>query len=273
MIYIHQLNPTAFNLGGYLDVRWYGLMYIVGFAIAWLMGKQSLRENQLITISTFSDLLNLSGLAVLVGGRLGYVLIYKWEAFIADPWLLFQIREGGMSFHGALITGILMCIHFSKNKGIGFFKLTDFIAPLIPPGLFFGRLGNFINAELYGKPTLQDWGVIFPNVDQKLRHPSQLYEMLGEGLLLGLILSLLKYRGSKNRRPGYLTSHFIMHYGWIRFFLEFFREPDWDIGYLSTSLTMGQHLSLLMILATATTYYISTQYSKKTTLKTAHIGS
>lgn len=245
MIYHHNLNPVAFTSLGYFDVHWYGIMYVIGFLLAWQLGKQKIKSTRYMCEKTLIDTISSIAFGLLIGGRLGYCLIYKTSMFFNNPLILFKVREGGMAFHGALIGGLLALKWQTRKLGLTTVEIMDFFAPLIPPGLLFGRLGNFINGELWGRATNQSWGVIFPMADQQPRHPSQLYEMVGEGLILW---SILYYLSRKKTHPGFLSQAFLISYGLIRFLIEFYREPDYDMGYLShTNLTMGQLLCFVMI--------------------------
>ncbi|MEC8461411.1 MAG: prolipoprotein diacylglyceryl transferase [Pseudomonadota bacterium] len=247
MVFTHHINPVAFTIFGYIQIRWYGLAYLAGFICAWLLGKSRLKEAGL-NKDQFVDLLSQVAFGLLIGGRLGYMILYKTQHTINHPLSVLQIWEGGMSFHGGIIGGMVALLLYCRKHNLSTYKLMDFIGPLIPPGLFFGRLGNFINGELWGRPTGHDWGVIFPMVDQQPRHPSQLYEMIGEGMLLFWLMSHHQSKAQSNPHTTNAGIVFCYHYAWIRFLIEFMREPDYDIGYLgSFSLTMGQILSLAML--------------------------
>lgn len=242
-----EIDPIIFQIGP-LAVRWYGLMYLCGFAVFWYLGvRRARRGNSFIRPEQVSDFLFYAVLGVIVGGRIGSVLFYNFEHFLDDPLYLFKIWHGGMSFHGGLI-GVLTVIWLYQRKyQWGFFTLADFIAPLVPPGLGFGRIGNFINGELWGRETDSAWGMIFPHVDQLTRHPSQLYQAFLEGLIMFVILWIYS---SKPRATGAVSGWFLILYGVFRFVLEFAREPDEHIGYIAFNwLTMGQLLSLPMVLA------------------------
>lgn len=247
MIWEHSINPLALNLG-VIQIHWYGIMYLIGFASAWWLGSRRARvpgsgwnEQQV------SDLIFWGALAVIVGGRAGYVLFYHFDYFLQDPLWLFAIWEGGMSFHGGFL-GVLAAIAlFARRYRKSFLELGDFVAPLIPIGLGAGRLGNFIGGELWGRATDQSWGVIFPAAaDGLARHPSQLYQMLLEGVLLFLLLWIYS---SRPRPVGAVSAAFLLGYGACRVVVELFREPDAHLGYLSLGLTMGQWLTLPMLLA------------------------
>tara|TARA_B100000989_G_C19527794_1_gene467878 strand:+ start:1016 stop:1813 length:798 start_codon:yes stop_codon:yes gene_type:complete len=254
MIVLPEIDPFVFKIADNVGLRWYGLMYLLGFMMAWYIGKRRLAEIS-IDNQRFLDLISTIAMGIIVGGRVGYVLLYTSIQWLSEPWLFFMIWKGGMSFHGALVGGLISLIGFAVGHGIEMAKLVDFVAPLVPPGLMMGRLGNFINAELLGRVTDVPWAVVFPNSDLLPRHPSQLYEMLGEGCLLYILL--LWHRRSKERRPGVLGFWFLCHYAWIRFILEFFREPDVGVGFVvGNVLSMGQVLSLLMLLLSFSWLYM-----------------
>ena len=242
-----QFDPIIFQLGP-LAVRWYGLMYLIGFAIFWILGtRRAKKTNSFILPEQVGDYLFYAVIGVIVGGRIGSVLFYNFHHFFQDPIYLLRIWEGGMSFHGGLI-GVLIATWLYQHKyHWGFFRLADFIAPLVPPGLGFGRIGNFINGELWGRATDVSWGMIFPQVDQLARHPSQLYQAALEGLVMFVVLWVYS---SKPRATGAVSGWFLILYGIFRFIVEFTRQPDEHLGFIAFNwLTMGQFLSLPMILA------------------------
>jgi len=241
-----QFDPVALQLGP-LSVHWYGLMYLLAFAMAWALGRYRIRQQRLtLTQRAFEDLLFYGILGVVVGGRLGYALFYQPATLLARPWELLYLWQGGMSFHGGLI-GVLTVLWLTAGKnGTRFLALGDALAPLIPLGLAAGRLGNFINGELWGRPTDLPWGMVFPQAgDAIARHPSQLYEMGLEGLVLFALL----WGFSRRARPtGQISALFLIGYGVLRFLVEYTREPDSFLGVLSGGMTMGQWLCLPMIL-------------------------
>jgi phosphatidylglycerol:prolipoprotein diacylglycerol transferase len=237
-----QFDPVAIQIGP-VAVRWYGLMYLVGFVGGLLLGRVRAKRVGW-SYRDLDDLLFYCVLGTILGGRLGYVLFYKLGEYLYDPVRIFYLWEGGMSFHGGFLGVIAALAWFAYRKGRHWFEVTDFIAPLVPIGLGAGRLGNFINAELWGRPTNAPWAVIFPSVDHQPRHPSQLYEFGLEGIALFLILWLF----SRKPRPmGAVSGVFLLGYGVFRFLVEFTREPDSFLGFLALGLTMGQWLSLPMI--------------------------
>lgn len=244
-----QFDPVALQLGP-LAIHWYGLMYLAGFmTFLWLGRKRIATLNDpKINAKLLDDLLFYGVLGVILGGRLGYVLFYKAGYYFAHPMEVFAVWQGGMSFHGGFLGVLVAMAWFARKHKLHWLQLTDFIAPMVPPGLAFGRLGNFINGELWGRPTDVPWAMIFPKVDNLPRHPSQLYEFALEGLLLFTVLWLY----ARKRRPvGAVSGLFLIGYGSLRFLVEFTREPDDFLGLLSLGMSMGQWLSLPMVIAGA----------------------
>jgi len=242
VIEFSAIDPVAVQIGP-LAVRWYGLMYLVGFGAAWWLGQRRARQpGSPVTPAQVDDLIFYGALGVILGGRLGYMLFYGREQVAADPLSVIRIWEGGMSFHGGLLGVLVAMALWGRHLGITFFRLMDFVAPLVPIGLGTGRIGNFINGELWGKPTDVPWAVI---VDGTPRHPSQLYEAGLEGVLLFAVLWVFSARP----RPVMAVSGlFLLVYGLSRFAVEFVRLPDAHIGYLAGGwFTMGQLLSTPMI--------------------------
>ncbi|ENC6422383.1 prolipoprotein diacylglyceryl transferase [Aeromonas veronii] len=243
-----QIDPVAFSLGP-LSVRWYGLMYLFGFAFAmWLAGRRADAPNSGWTRNEVSDLLFYGFLGVILGGRVGYVLFYNFDLFLADPTYLFKIWTGGMSFHGGLIGVITAMIWFAHKTKRHFFTVADFVAPLIPFGLGVGRIGNFLNGELWGRVTDVPWAIIFPEAGPEPRHPSQLYQFALEGVVLFIILNLF---WRKNPPRGAISGMFLLFYGLFRFLVEFVRQPDSQLGLYFQEISMGQILSTPMIIAGA----------------------
>lgn len=242
MITYPNIDPVAIQLGP-LAIRWYGLMYILAFGVAWwLARRRAAQPGSGWTAEQVDDLIFYGALGVIAGGRLGSILFYNFDAWLRDPVMLLRIWEGGMSFHGGLL-GVLVAMWFYGRKlGRGFFAMTDFVAPIVPLGLAFGRLGNFINGELWGKPTDAPWAFI---VDGVARHPSQLYQAALEGVALFLLLWF--YSATRPPRMA-VSGAFALGYGCFRFAVEFVRLPDAHLGYLAFGwLTMGQLLSLPLI--------------------------
>jgi len=238
---IPEIDPIAIQLGP-IAIRWYGLTWLSAFITIYLLiqrYQKDLNENQV------SDLMFYSLIGAILGGRAGYVFFYSLDQFFNNPLSLFFIWEGGLSFHGGLLGVLIACLWLSKQWRVGFFWLMDRVAPYVPPGLGFVRLGNFLNSELLGRPTELGLGVIFPSDPLGLtRHPSQLYQAFGEGILLFIYMLFV------SRKPKPLmnvSGHFLIGYGLIRFITEFFRTPDQHIGFVFEFLTRGQLLCLPMI--------------------------
>lgn len=240
-----NINPVAIDLG-VIQIHWYGLMYLIGFAIAWALARLRATSKGFYKAQV-EDLLFYSALGVIIGGRLGYALFYDLAANLDNPTNVLKIWQGGMSFHGGLLGVLLAMWLFTRKSGKSFFEITDFIAPMVPLGLLFGRIGNFINGELWGKVSEVPWAMVFPGAGALPRHPSQLYQGLMEGLLLFI---LLWWFSSKPRPRAAVSGLFLAGYGAFRFMVEFVRVPDPQYGYLAFDwLTMGQVLCLPMILA------------------------
>jgi len=256
-----NFNPVALELWG-LNVQWYGLMYVLGFTgvyLAWSyrLKYQSNAVNAKWTPDLASDLLFYGALGAVLGGRLGYVVFYKPTEYLAEPLTVITgIRDGGMSFHGGLLGVIVAIWLFSRKSKIHMLDIGDFVAPVAPIGLFFGRIGNFINQELWGKPTDLPWGVVFTTADEQARHPSMLYEAALEGLLLFVTLWLV----SRVRRPvGVLSGLFLIGYAISRMLVEMVRVPDQHLDYLLFDwVTMGHVLSLPMLVLGAALVVYST---------------
>lgn len=246
MIPYPNIDPVAISIGP-LSIHWYGLMYLVGFAGAYfLMNYRASKPNSGWNKEEVSDLLFYSAMGVILGGRFGYVLFYNFDKFLDDPLWLFAVWEGGMSFHGGLL-GVLAAVYFfGRRYGKSFYTITDFGAPVVPIGLMTGRLGNFIGGELWGRVSDVPWAMVFPKGGPLARHPSQLYEMALEGIVLFIILWLY----SRKPRPAMAVSGlFLIGYGTFRFLVEFVREPDSHIGFdILGWMTRGQLLCVPMIL-------------------------
>ncbi|CAN5686516.1 prolipoprotein diacylglyceryl transferase [soil metagenome] len=278
MTYLHQIDPIALRIPAFElfgrtfepAIHWYGVMYLLAFLAAWLLGRSRIRAGRLpgVDVNGFGDLMFYGMLGVVLGGRIGYVLFYAFGDFLGDPLMLVRVWDGGMSFHGGLLGVMVAAWWWARAQHLHFFDVTDFIVPWAAPGLGFGRIGNWIGGELWGRPTGEPWGVVFaralPSELQQLdgatlrerfdaglldlyaRHPSQLYQAFLEGLLLFAVLWLY----SRKPRPRYAVSGlFALLYGLFRFAVEFVREPDPQLGYLAFGwLTMGQVLSTPLVL-------------------------
>jgi phosphatidylglycerol:prolipoprotein diacylglycerol transferase len=250
-----QFDPVALQLGP-LAIHWYGLMYLAGFmTFLWLGRKRiAVLGHPWIDRKLLDDLLFYGVLGVILGGRLGYVLFYKASYYFAHPLEILAVWQGGMSFHGGFLGVLVAMAWIARKHDLRWLQLTDFIAPLVPPGLAFGRLGNFINGELWGRPADVPWAMVFPNADGLPRHPSQLYQFALEGVLL---FALLWLYARKPRPAGAVSGLFLIGYGGFRFLAEFTREPDDFLGLLSFGLSMGQWLSLPMVVAGVTLMVVS----------------
>ena len=245
MLMYPEIDPVAIQLGP-LSVRWYGIMYLIGFASGyWLLSRRARKPNSGWTTEQVSDLIFYGALGVILGGRIGYVLFYNFSAFLGDPLLLFKVWNGGMSFHGGFLGVMLAMWLFARKNQKNLWDILDFGAPMVPIGLGAGRIGNFIGGELVGRVTDVPWGMVFPHVDNLPRHPSQLYQAALEGVALFCILWFF----SAKPRPRYAVSAlFAFFYGLFRFSVEMVRQPDEHIGFVALNwLTMGQILSLPMM--------------------------
>jgi len=242
-----QFDPVALHLGP-LAIRWYGLMYLLAFGLFLLLGRQRIKTGPQPgwTVRELDDLLFYGVLGVVLGGRLGYVLFYQPAHFLAHPLEIFSVWQGGMAFHGGFLGVFVAMGLFARKTGRSWLAVTDFVVPLVPLGLAAGRIGNFINGELWGRPSDMPWAVVFPQIDSIPRHPSQLYQFALEGLALFALLWLF----SRRPRPtGAVSGLFLIGYGGFRFLVEYTREPDSFLGLLALNLSMGQWLSLPMIVA------------------------
>ena len=241
-----SIDPVAFSIAGFA-IHWYGLLWLAGCLqfpiIAHIYGKRLLGVVQVRNVT--EELMFSCVLGALLGGRIGYVLFYGWERFLADPLWALRLWEGGMSFHGGLVGVILGIVWVARTTQIDILRIGDLVALGSPWALVFVRFGNFINGELWGKPTDLPWGVVFRGANGVARHPSQLYEMIGEGVILFIALAWLARVG---RQPGLVAAVFLVSYAVIRFSLEFIREPDAHLGYLALGLTTGQWLSIPMFI-------------------------
>jgi len=246
MLTYPDISPVAISLGP-VAIHWYGLMYLIGFIAVWWLGSVRARKpDSGWKAEEISDLLFYGALGVILGGRIGYVIFYNFSMFLDDPLMLLRIWQGGMSFHGGMLGVFVAMGLFGYKTGRSFFQVTDFMAPFVPIGLGAGRIGNFINGELWGRPTDLPWGMVFPFVDNRPRHPSMLYEALLEGLVLFVILWLYSSRPRPFRA---VSGMFMLFYGVFRFAVEFVRVPDAHLGFIALDwVTMGHLLSFPMIL-------------------------
>lgn len=240
-----HIDPVFLSIGP-LQFRWYGLMYILGFLATYLILRSETRRKQLpLSPDDVADLVFFGAMGVVLGGRLGYILFYKLDFYLSHPLQVFAIWQGGMSFHGGFLGVVLAFVLYARRKKIAFYTLIDMVAQCAPVGLGLGRIGNFINGELYGRQTEVPWAIIFPGGGGVPRHPSQLYEALLEGVLLFAIVRLTALRTTTVGVPAWT---FCAGYGLFRFIVEFFRQPDDNLGFLLGGFSMGQLLSLPMFL-------------------------
>ncbi|WP_290775457.1 prolipoprotein diacylglyceryl transferase [Hoeflea sp.] len=249
-----DIDPVIFAIGP-VQVRWYGLAYVIGIMLGWRYARKLVENKNLwpaagprMTALDIDDFLLWATVGIVAGGRIGYILFYDFAAVAANPLRALEIWNGGMSFHGGLLGTLVAMILFARSRNIPVFNLFDVVCAVVPVGLFFGRLANFINAELWGKLTDVPWAFVFPTGGPFPRHPTQLYEAALEGLLLLAVLAWLIYRRQALKRRGMIAGSFVAGYALSRIFVEFFREPDAHIGYLAGGwLTMGMVLSLPML--------------------------
>ena len=245
-MFINNFDPVAFEIFS-LEIRWYSLAYIVGIVLGWTYCKKKLIKDPHV-FNLFDDFITYLIVGIILGGRLGYALFYNFGYYLKNPLEIIMVWNGGMSFHGGLIGVVLASTFFANKHKVNQFIFLDLVALSAPIGIFFGRIANFINSELYGKVTDMPWGVQFILIDNIKRHPSQLYEAFFEGIILFLIL---QYFLKKNYldKPGKISATFLIFYSLFRFFVEFFRTPDPQIGYLFLNFTLGQLISILFIIA------------------------
>ena len=248
MIFYHpSIDPVVFSFG-MIDIRWYSLAYLAGFILGFYFIKSvNKSDKKPLSNKLIEDYFFWSIISVILGGRIGYMMFYQTSTIFNNPIEIFYIWQGGMSFHGGLIGMIFSMFFFSKIKNINFFQLSDLICLAAPIGIFFGRLANFINIELYGKITTLPFAIIYPTIDQYPRHPSQLYEAFFEGIIIFIALFIYKLK-NKNNSYGMSTSIFLILYGFFRTMIEFVREPDYHLGLLFNLFSMGQLLSMPLII-------------------------
>ena len=256
-MFINNFDPVAIEIFS-LEIRWYSLAYIAGILFGWLVAKKLFLKNSEIN-KNFDDYITYLIIGIILGGRIGYVLFYNFEFYINNLLDILKIWEGGMSFHGGLIGVILASIIFAKKNNQNLFLYMDIVALVAPIGIFFGRITNFINSELYGTITNVPWAVTFVQVDNLPRHPSQLYEALLEGLFLFLLL--IYFKNKFTNKPGVISGLFLIIYSIFRFIVEFYRVPDEQLGYIFLDLTMGQVVSLIFILSGVILFYLKYETS------------
>ena len=250
-MFTNNFDPVAFELFS-LSIRWYSLAYIFGLILGWIYCKKILIKDPII-LKLFEDYLSFLIIGIIVGGRIGYVIFYNLPYFISNPLEILMIWNGGMSFHGGMLGVIISSYIFSKKNNKNIFIFLDLVAITSPVGIFLGRISNFINGELVGKLTNSNWGVLFPTYDDKLRHPSQLYEAFLEGIILFILMNFIFF--IKNYKVGTCSYMFLIIYGCFRISSEFFREPDIQIGYLFGNISMGMFLSAIMIIIGLIIYF------------------
>ena len=252
-MFINNFDPVAFQFLS-LEIRWYSLAYIIGIILGWIYCKKKLIKDQQI-LNLFDDFITYLIIGLILGGRLGYILFYNLKHYLENPFEILMVWNGGMSFHGGLIGIIFATQLFSKKHNVNYFIFLDLVALSAPIGIFFGRIANFINSELIGRATDLPWSVQFVLIDNVKRHPSQLYEAFFEGIILFL---LLRYLAKKNylQYSGKISALFLIFYSLFRFFAEFFRTPDPQIGYLILSLTLGQLISIIFLIAGTILFYL-----------------
>ena len=254
-MFINNFDPVAFQILSF-EIRWYSLAYINGILIGWILAKKIFLKNLEIN-KKFDDYITYLIIGIIIGGRLGYILIYNFNYYIHNFFDIFKVWEGGMSFHGGLIGIIFTSIIFAKKNNQDSFLYLDIVALVAPIGIFFGRIANFINSELYGTVTNVSWAVTFIQVDNFPRHPSQLYEALLEGVFLFLIL--IYFRNKFLNKPGVISGLFLIFYSIFRFFVEFYRVPDEQLGYIFLNFTMGQVVSLIFMLSGVLLFYFKNE--------------
>ena len=255
-MFINNFDPVAFQIMSF-EIRWYSLAYIAGIIIGWLLCKKILIQKSDIN-EKFDDYITYLVIGMIIGGRLGYIIFYNFSYYINNFFDIFKVWEGGMSFHGGLIGIIIASILFSKKHNQDSFLYMDLVSLVAPIGIFFGRLANFINSELYGTPTDIPWAVTFIQVDNLSRHPSQLYETILEGIILFIILMYFKNKDYL-KKPGLISGLFLIFYSIFRFFIEFVRVPDEQLGYLIFELSMGQIISLIFFVIGIILFYLKNE--------------
>jgi len=257
MLNFPDIDPVILSIGP-VTVYWYSLAYVTGILFGWYYSLKIIKKHPSgITKKNIEDFITWAIIAIIAGGRLGYVFFYNPFKYLSQPLDILKTYEGGMSFHGALVGLIIAIFLFSRKYEVSFLSLTDIISVVAPVGLFLGRIGNFINGELYGRVSDAPWAIVFPNSDMQPRHPSQLYEAIGEGLILFFIMQLSVFKFNSLKSPGRTFGMFLVFYSLCRIFVETFREPDFHIGFIWSSFTMGQLLSLPMLFSGSYLMFVS----------------
>ena len=258
-MFINNFDPVAIEIFS-LEIRWYSLAYISGILLGWYLVKKIFINYNIK--NKFDDYITYVIIGLILGGRLGYVLFYNFDYYQNNFTDIFKIWQGGMSFHGSVIGIIIASILFSKKNNDNVFEYLDIVALVSPIGIFFGRIANFINSELYGYETSVPWGVQFIQIDNLYRHPSQLYEAMLEGILLFLIM-IFFWDKNKLKKPGKLSALFLIFYSFFRYFIEYFRVPDDQLGYLFLNLTIGQLMSFIFFITGLFLYYLKNDIKKR----------
>ena len=244
-MFINNFDPVAFQIFS-LEIKWYSLSYIIGILTGWILAKRILiKDNNLR--EKFDDYITYVILGIIIGGRLGYILFYNFDYYLNNIVDVFKVWQGGMSFHGGLLGLIIVSVLFAKKNNHNPYIYLDIVSLVAPIGIFFGRIANFINSELYGKETVLPWGVKFEKIDNLYRHPSQLYEAFFEGLFL-LVILIFFQKSISAKNPGFISGIFLIFYSFFRFVIEFFRVPDAQLGYVFLNLSMGQILCLIFFI-------------------------
>ena len=257
-MFINNFDPVALEIFS-LEVRWYSLAYIFGILLGWILAKKLFIQHIEVK-NKFDDYLTYLIIGIILGGRLGYIFIYNLSFYLNNPLDIFKIWQGGMSFHGGLIGIIFASFIFARKNSQNSFLYMDIVALVAPIGIFFGRIANFVNSELYGKITNVPWAVTFIQIDNVPRHPSQLYEALLEGIFLFLIL--IYFKNKFLNKPGVISGLFLIFYSIFRFFVEFYRVPDEQLNYIFLNLSMGQIISLIFLLSGVLLFYLKNENHK-----------
>ena len=258
-MFINNFNPVAIEIFS-LEIRWYSLAYITGILLGWFLAKKIFLKDSVN--NRFDDYVTYVIIGLILGGRLGYVLFYNFYYYLNNFFDIFKVWQGGMSFHGGVIGIIIASFIFSKKNNDNVFEYLDIIALVSPVGIFFGRIANFINSELYGHETSVPWAVQFIQIDNLYRHPSQLYEAILEGIFLFIIM-IFFWNKNTSKTPGKLSAIFLIFYSFFRYFVEYFRVPDDQLGYLILNLPMGQLISFIFFIIGLSLYYLKNDIEKK----------